>query len=155
MDVRYINPFLNSIRNVFNTMIKVPFNVGKPSVIQNATPIHDVSCIIELSGAVFGCVIINLSKPIALQLTSSLLGDEVTEFNEDCIDAIGEITNMISGNAKKDFPNEEVNISVPRVVIGRQRSVYPSGKVILSIPCETNAGRMTVDVYLENIHVPV
>jgi len=32
MDARYINPFLRALRNVFDTMIGVPFTLGKPSL---------------------------------------------------------------------------------------------------------------------------
>jgi chemotaxis protein CheX len=29
MDVRYINPFLKAVKNVFDTMINIPFTLGK------------------------------------------------------------------------------------------------------------------------------
>ena len=153
MDVRYINPFLGSIKNVFDTMINVPFNVGKPKIKEDNTPLYDVSGIIGLSGDVTGCVVINLSKAVALQLASALLYEEMTELDADCTDAIGEVANMISGNAKKDFPEGNVNISVPSIVIGKHQTLYPSKKPIISIPCETNAGRMIVDICLEKVPV--
>ena len=154
MDVRYINPFLSSIKNVFDTMINVPFNIGKPKLKEDNTPLYDISGIIGLSGDVTGCVVINLSKDVALQLASSLLFEEQTEINADCTDAIGEVANMISGNAKKDFPEGNVSISVPSVVVGKHVTLYPSNKPIISIPCETSAGRMIVDVCLEKVAAP-
>ncbi|MBN2064483.1 MAG: chemotaxis protein CheX [Sedimentisphaerales bacterium] len=154
MDVRYINPFLSSIRNVFDTMIHVPFNIGKPRLKEDSTPLYDISGIIGLSGDVTGCVVINLSKSVALQIASALLFEEMTEVNADCTDAIGEVANMISGNAKKDFPDGHVSISTPSVVIGKHAVVYPSNKPIISIPCETSAGRMLVDVCLQTVPVP-
>lgn len=154
MDVRYINPFLSSIKNVFDTMIHVPFNIGKPKLKGDTTPLYDVSGIIGLSGDVTGCVVINLSKAVALQLASALLFEDITEINADCTDAIGEVANMISGNAKKDFPGGDVSISVPSIVIGKHSTVYPSNKPIISIPCETSAGRMMVDVCLQKTATP-
>lgn len=32
MDVRYIDLFLNAVQNVFETMINVPYTIGKPSI---------------------------------------------------------------------------------------------------------------------------
>jgi chemotaxis protein CheX len=149
MDAKYINPFLVAIKNVFKTMIDVPFTLGNPEIKKNRTPSFEISSIIGLSGNVSGCVVINLSTPVALQLVSALLGDEVTEIDEDTIDAIGEIANMIAGNAKTDFPGENNAISVPTVVTGKHEVSYPSGLPIIAIPCETEAGRLVVEVALK------
>jgi chemotaxis protein CheX len=149
MDVRYINPFLTAVQNVFNTMINVPFTLGKPTLKKDDVPSYEISSIIGLSGGVSGCVVVSLSKEIALQLVSGLIGEEVTEVDNDCTDAIGEISNMIAGNAKSEFPTENTSISVPSVVIGSHKTAYPTGIPIISIPCETNKGQLTVDVALK------
>ncbi|MEJ2638241.1 MAG: chemotaxis protein CheX [Desulfosarcinaceae bacterium] len=149
MDVKYINPFVVAIKNVFKTMIDVPFTLGQPALKKDRTPSFEISSIIGLSGNVSGCVVINLSTPVALQLVSALLGDTVTEIDEDTIDAIGEIANMIAGNAKTDFPGENNAISVPSVVTGKHEVSYPSGLPIIAIPCETDAGQMVVEVAIK------
>ena len=105
MDVKYINPFIKAVKKLFNTMIDVPFKLGTPSLKKGNIPEYEISSIIGLSGTVTGCVVINLSKEIALQLVSALIGDEVNELDDDCTDAIGEIANIIAGNAKTDFPS--------------------------------------------------
>jgi chemotaxis protein CheX len=76
MDVKYINPFINAVKKLFNTMIDVPFKLGKPSLKKGSIPEYEISSIIGLSGTVTGCVVINLSKEIALQLVSALIGEE-------------------------------------------------------------------------------
>ena len=111
MDVKYINPFLIAIQNVFDTMIDVPFTLGKPTLKEDNIPTYEISGIIGLSGGVSGCVVISLSEKIALQLTSALLDEEITEVGDDCTDAIGEIANMVAGNAKNDFPVAEMQAS--------------------------------------------
>ena len=62
MDVRYINPFLKAIQDVFDTMIQVPFNLGKPHLKEDKVPFYEVSSIIGLTGAVNGSVVVSLSK---------------------------------------------------------------------------------------------
>ncbi len=149
MDVRYINPFLVAVQNIFDTMIDVPFNLGKPTIKKDGVPSHKISSIIGISGDVSGCVVISLSEKIALQLASALLDEELIELDGDCTDAIGEIANMIAGNAKTDFPTEKTSISVPTVVIGQHKVSYPSGIPIISMPCEVGPGRMVVDIALK------
>ena len=92
---------------------------------------------------------ISLSEAIALQLASALLGDDFDKVDEDCIDAIGEIANMIAGNAKTNFPGDESAISVPSVIIGKHQVAYPRGIPIISIPCSTDKGPMVIDVALK------
>ena len=148
MDVRYINPFLSSIKNVFETMLGMPFNLGKPHIKPDQTPLYDVSAFIGLTGGVTGCVVLCLSEPMALTMASALCGSNLKEIGPDATDAIGEIANMIAGNAKKDFPEGNNLISVPTVVQGRHKVKYPRGLPIISIPCETSVGRLIVDVAL-------
>ena len=155
MNVKFVNPFLESIKNIFNTMLQVPFEMGKVYLKNDRVPRYEISSIIGLSGTVTGCVVINLSKEIALQLASALSGETVTELDEDCIDAIGEIANMVAGGAKKDFPGDDNCISVPSVVLGKHLICYPSNIPIISIPCETKAGKLIVDIALRENKVPV
>ena len=154
MDVRYINPFLLAVQNVFDTMINVPFKLGKPSLRSDSHPLYEISGIIGLSGGVTGCVVISLSKQIALQLVSALTCEEVTEIDDECTDAIGEIANMIAGNAKKDFPAADTTISIPSVIVGKHQVNYPRGIPIISIPCETSDGRLSIDIALKESLVP-
>jgi chemotaxis protein CheX len=149
MDIRYINPFLTAVKNVFETMIDVSFSVGKPCLKKDGIPSHEVSSIIGISGDVTGSVVINLSEKTALQLASALLGDEVSQLDEDCVDAIGEIANMVAGSAKNGFPVGNTSLSVPTVVIGKHKVNYPSSIPIISIPCETSEGKFGVDIALK------
>ena len=149
MDVKYINPFVTAVKKLFNTMIDVPFKLGTPSLKKGNVPEYEISGIIGLSGTVSGCAVINLSTQIALQLVSALIGDEVTELDDDCTDAIGEIANIIAGNAKTDFPSEGTSISVPSVVVGKHKVSYPSGLPIIAIPCITDKGELVIEVALK------
>ena len=149
MDVRYINPFLAAVKEVFETMIDVSFTMGKPYLKKDGIPSHDVSGIIGISGEVTGSVVINFSKETALQLASALLGDQLSEIDEDCVDAIGEIANMVAGSAKNGFPVGNTSLSVPTVVIGKYKVSYPSSIPIISIPCETSEGKFGVDIALK------
>ncbi len=149
MDPRYIQPFVVAVKNVFDTMINVPFNLGKPSLKNGNEVPHEISGIIGLSGNVSGCVVISLSSRVAFELVSALLGEPVEQLNDDCTDAIGEIANMIAGNAKTDFPAEGTHISVPSVVFGKHKVTYPSGIPIISIPCRTEKGDLIIEVALK------
>ncbi len=150
IDPNYIKPFVVATKNLFETMINVPFKLGRPSLKTGSqVPPHEISSIIGLSGNVSGSVVISLSPEVAFQLVSALIGEEVSELNDDCIDAIGEIANMIAGNAKTDFPSGNNAISTPSVVVGKHKVSYPSGLPIITIPCITDKGDMFIEIALK------
>ena len=150
MDPRYIQPFVAAAKRVFDTMIEVPLSLGRPALKKGSEVPYEISGIIGLSGNVSGCVVISLSREVAFQLVGALLGETVTELNEDCTDAIGEIANMIAGNAKTDFPESGNSISVPSVVVGKHKVSYPSGLPIVFIPCRTDKGELIIEIALKN-----
>lgn len=149
MNVEYINPFLMAVQNVFDTMIDLPYKLGKPTIKSSGLTEHDVSGIIGISGEVVGCVVVSFPRQIAIQVGSCLLGEELKKVDGDCTDAIGEVANMIAGDAKKRFPKANTTISVPSVIVGNHRVAYPSGLPIISIPCETDAGPFAIEVALK------
>ena len=151
MDIKYINPFIKAVQNIFNTMIEIPFKLGKPSLKKDRLPTYEISAIIGLSGSVTGCVVINMNKAIAFEMVAALIGEEVTDIDDDCTDAIGEIANMIAGNAKTDFPGANNSISVPSVIIGQHKVSYPTGLPIITIPCETNKGQFMIEVAIKEV----
>jgi chemotaxis protein CheX len=147
MDVSYINPFLVAIRNVFDKMVHVPVALGKPYLKDRSGPQFAVSASIDLAGAMVGRIAISFSQSAALALASGMAGKPLTGLDADCLDALGEIASMVTGDAKKDLPGDGLTtISVPSIVLGSHKVVYPQNSPILVVPCETPKGRFVVEV---------
>lgn len=147
MDVKFINPFILAISNVFETMVNAKVTVGKPMLKKAHLVSAEVSGIIGLSGDVQGCVVLSFPGDVACKVASTFAGVELTMDHPDFTDAIGELTNMVAGNAKKDFPGCSVSISLPSVIIGPGHSVSQSKSCpFLVIPCETELGHFSVEV---------
>ena len=86
---------------------------------------------------------------MALEITSSLLGNRCTAIDADVIDAIGELTNMIVGCAKSKLEELNLSISLPTVIAGRNHAVaFPSGVTPLCIPFESTHGPFCLEVGL-------
>lgn len=150
MDVAYINPFLTSARAVIDQMVKVPMTLERPFIRERADGQTMITAVIQLSGAVAGTVAIGFTQPVAVALASGLAGTTLKSINSDCIDALGEIVNMIVGSAKKDFPaNGLTTISVPQLHLGPNKVKFPPGLPVIVIPCETPKGRFNIEVALQ------
>jgi len=147
MNVALINPFLVAIHGVFDTMVHVPVKLGKPILKRVQEPSFIVSATIMLSGSVNGTVALRLSQRTALALASGLAGVELKIFDDDCLDAIGEIASIVSGSAKKELSAQHTNISIPKINLGipKREETVPATIVI---PCLTKVGDFALEVSL-------
>jgi len=147
MDVQYINPFVLAIKRVFETMVRTKVRVGKPFVKHDPCASADVSGVIGFSGDAAGCVVLSFPSAVAVQAASKFAGTSIDESHPDFADAIGELANMVAGNAKKEFHGMNVSISLPSVIIGKEHMVSTSRSAPrIVIPCETELGSMYVEV---------
>lgn len=150
MDVRYINPFMRSIKNVFQTMLKVDVALQKPHIKTDSTASADVSGVIGFSGDAAGCVVLSFPSAVACKVASTFAGMPITLESPDMVDAIGELANMVAGNAKKDFEGVHISISLPSVVIGTDHIVGQSRMVPrLVLPCSSPLGDFYVEVAMK------
>ena len=150
MDIRYINPFVKSIQNVFKTMLSAEVEFKKPHVMADEEQRPDVSSIIGFSGDATGSVVLSFSKDVAVKAAATFAGAAMEMHTEDFADAIGELANMVAGGAKAEFEGLNINISLPSVIIGEGHEVSRSGVYPrLVIPCNCKFGAFVVGVSMK------
>ena len=149
MDAGMITPFVNAIQNVFSTMFQLPVEIGEPRIKADRKATHDVSGIIGVSGEMTGTIVLSMPTSTAESIVALFTGMEMDSESDDFADAIGELINMISGNAKAEFQRKAVSISCPSVVIGAgHRVASGSGIPCVVIPCHTDCGEVVLEVAL-------
>src|SRR4051812_30178471 len=137
---KLIVPFVNSVRNVFNTMVGVQTTVERPTLKSGPVVSYDVSAIIGFSGQVIGSVVVSFQMAAALSLVKAFAGADIAADSPDFPDAIGELANMIAGSAKKDL-GATASITCPSVVLGPNHVIARlRGVPCLVIPCKTPVG---------------
>jgi chemotaxis protein CheX len=142
-------PFVNSTMNVFSTMVKVKPEIARPRLKEDAGTTYDVSGVIGFSGEVVGSVVISFELASAQKLVSALVGSDVAVDSPDFVDAVGEIANMIAGNAKKDL-GVMASIAIPTVIIGKAHLIGRlTGVPCVLIPCHTSVGDFAVEVNIK------
>ena len=149
MNASYINPVLDAVQYVFKTMVGMNVAAGKPVLNKDKIPVHKVNGRIGLSGAVCGAICVSFPETLSLKVASCMLEEEYKELDEDSMDALKEITNMIAGNAKSNFPGDGVQITVPDLMLGKSSDIYPAGLPIISIPFSADDQKFTVDIALK------
>jgi len=149
MDVRFINPFMASIKNVFATMLETEILISKPCLLANGEFNADVSAIIGLSGDAVGSVALCLPMNTAVAIASKFVGAELSRDHDDFADALGELANMVAGGAKAKLEGLNVSISLPSVIAGHDLQMLQSKSTPrLSLPCDSQLGRFSTDVVM-------
>jgi len=152
MDVKLINPFINATINVLETMAFVNVTAGNPYVKKDNVAVGDVTGVLGLTGVANGTISVTFEEKCILTVVSNMFGETMTELNTEIADAVGELTNMISGQARREL--EEVGkifkAAIPSVITGRNHSIthYTDGPKI-AIPFSTENGDFTIEVCFE------
>ncbi len=152
MDVTIINPFLNATLNVIETMAFVKAKAEKPYLKKDNVAQGDVSGIVGITGAVRGTVSITFDEFSILKIVSNMFGEEMKEINHEISDAVGELTNMISGQARQEIEKtgKILQGAIPTVITGKNHKLISMTKgPKIAIPFKTDTGSFTVEVCLE------
>lgn len=126
VNVEFINPFIDATRNVFSTMCGVDVVRKKLFLKDDYKMMGDVSGVMGLSGTATGSVVVSLPKDLACSFVGKMLCEDPSpELNSDVCDGVGEIINMIAGQAKAMLVKTKFHftISIPSVISGHGHEI--------------------------------
>lgn len=159
MNVDYINPFLVATTNVIETMASIKVSAGAPGLKPDNKTWGAVTGIVGMAGdKLQGNMVLSFDENSIVEIVNNMLGETFTEVNKDVVDAVGELTNMICGGAKRLLSEKGFNfdMAVPVMVSGKNVEVSQLNKgPILSVPFSTSSGKFVVEANLtERIKSP-
>ncbi|MEV0136031.1 chemotaxis protein CheX [Dactylosporangium sp. NPDC050688] len=114
----------------------------EPEIEPSPEPMPDtaeVTASIGVAGAWNGLAVLRCGLPAAGQIAGAMLDvDPAGASDDDCIDALGELVNILAGNAKSLLPKPS-HLSLPQVVMGRAKVVWPGTTPLLTLRVTLNA----------------
>ena len=144
--VEYIQPFLNSLHNLFAEHLGGTISAGKPVLNSTGTPPYEVSGVIAFTGTVKGRAVVSMPMEVAEKVVRAYVNmdDLPAGVLEDCV---GELANVIVGRAKSDLESYQIILSAPTVITGKIVKIAPQGgAACVSVRCETSFGSMQLDI---------
>lgn len=150
MNVEYINPFLSSLVNVLSTMANTKIVPGQPRIKKDEVAQGDVSGLIGMVGPTMkGSFSVSFDESLAMEIMFRMLGERPSSINADVTDMVGEITNMVTGGAKRILGEKgyDFTMATPIVVSGRGHTITHKceGPTIL-MPFTSEAGKVHIEV---------
>ena len=155
MDAEQLVPFcISSTKQTLSMMAATEVVVAEVVTAISRKCWGDVTGFIGLTGEdCTGNVAISFSENVALAIVGRLLMDEFAEINEDVLDAVGELTNMISGQVKKELfdRGHRIDMSSPVVIQGLGVPITHATGVftVHQIRFTADAGDFVVEVFFK------
>lgn len=146
MKAECVNPFLQALQDVFKLMLDVDIarkNIGANS---NADTEKQVVVEIKLIGDITGSVLFSFPQSTTLEMVKVMSGMEFNKVDSFVTSALGEMSNIISGNAVTYLSkaNYQCDILPPRIEVADRAGGQPA----LKVPLHTALGDMWVSFIL-------
>jgi len=151
MKAEYVNPFLESASLVFRDMLGTELLRGKTSIKNDGTPTHEIAMILGITGNVTGQIIYSMNKETAFKLVRKLMpGVDDGTVESEYKDVLGEIANMITGNAINIFltNDKDLDVTVPQVVDTRIQTIRVSKNPTLGLNLYSRFGMLEVNIMM-------
>lgn len=137
MNVEYLNPVINATIFVLRETCRLEVKMGSPYLTQVNYDEKIFIVMIGITGELQGQVILGMKVPIACDIASKMMmGMEVNELNDLAKSAIGELMNMIMGNAVTDFFNKDIKLDItpPAFFLSNSLTMSVSGSRMICVP---------------------
>jgi chemotaxis protein CheX len=155
MQARHINPFIEAVYELFQTMLASKVERGPIGVTAGEARPSDILAIIGISGPTRGTVSIGFPAHTALAIVGRILGTPVEQLDDTVSDGVAEVVNIVAGSAKAKLNagnDHPLDLSLPTVVHGENYNVqYPSKSVWLEVPFKSDLGEFNLRVTFETV----
>ena len=141
-------PFITATRKILTMMAGLEVTYGAPYVKKDDMALGDVSAIVGVTGDLRGSIAVSFSSGASQALVEGMLGDAIEDLAQDTQDAVGELVNIISGNARAELADIGISVqgSTPTVITGKDHRIRHISKTpVVVIPFSTQHGDFTVE----------
>jgi chemotaxis protein CheX len=138
--------------NILSTMANISPRPGKLFVKTDQTALGDFSAVIGVAGMHKGSICVTFTRKGAISIAQAMLGEDIEDLERDVADTVGEIANMVSGQARATMAEKGVVLhgSTPTVIVGeRHRITHLSKSPVMCVPFAMPEGSFTVEFCLE------
>jgi chemotaxis protein CheX len=152
INAEFVNPFLEAASAVFKQVLNVDLRRGKLVIKESPIPSLDVAIIIGITGGVTGEVVYSMGYNMVYKIAQALMPSFTEkQVKEEYKDVIGEMANMITGNAMNLFAStgKRISITTPTVVEGKEFTITLIKQTTLGINLYSPMGQLEMNVALK------
>ncbi len=149
MNATFIDPLIDSTRDVFKTMFACELTCGQLQPKVDTVPANEISGVIRIAGRAEGTVVVSLTRETATLVAAGFLGEHSGISEASLVDSVGELANMIAGGTKARLSGWGLTIGLPTVLCGQNQAVsFPAKASPIAIPFDSAWGLISIEVGL-------
>ncbi len=150
MKAEYVNSFYGATQDVFKLMLDLEVNRGELRVTEGLAAGKDANIIIGVTGDLKGTILFGFEKDMTLDMVKIMAGMEMEEIDVFVSSALGEVANIIGGNAITNLTSYgyKCDITPPQIIIGQHKAASTANERALVIPMKTDIGEFDIVLYL-------
>lgn len=151
MKAEFVNPFLQATQDVFQQMMSLEIEKGKLELKEDLIAGQEANVLIGVVGALAGVVVYSFPKSTALEMVKSMSGMEMNTLDIFVTSALGEVGNIISGNALSYLAraNYHCDIVPPQIILGENKSISLATPKSLLVSIKTKIGDFDISIALK------
>jgi len=157
MKDKFKNAFIDATVKVLETMAFVKPAVGETCVWEESKSVADVVGVVGLSNedkSIKGFMTIGFTESSIIQVISNMLGEEFDAMNDEAREAVGEIANMISGQARQKLSlmDTKLEAGLPTIISGKEFEIHGAKEEhIVMVKFEVDKGPFELGICLEGL----
>lgn len=153
MKEEYVNPFLAPAQHVWEQELKSKLEVVSAELVAHQFTTEDVTALIGITGQIQGNVLYGFSQETANAAVEIMLGPGNNQDPEIGLSALGEIANMISGNAATALAANgyPCNISPPVVIEPVGSRISTLGRPQILVTFKSDVGPLCIRISLSEV----
>ena len=150
MRAEYVNPIFKAVTEVFKAMLDIEVLRGTTNEVVDGRQEVDIK--INVTGDVSGSILFQFPENTTFNIVQIMSGMEMNKLDGFVTSAMGEMSNIISGNAASYLfsRNYHCDITPPEIMVTNPAKSSDKGfPDTLSIPLHTKIGNMKIHISLK------
>jgi chemotaxis protein CheX len=151
MKAEYINSFYKATKDVFQLMLDMDTEKGNLKVVEDMVSSKDANVALGVTGDLSGTILFSFPKDMTLEMIRIMSGMEMNEIDGFASSALGEVANIIGGNALTALTesNYICDIVPPQIFVGEYKSFSMANDKALVLSLITPIGEFDINVSLK------
>ncbi|HAQ40121.1 MAG TPA: chemotaxis protein CheX [Clostridiales bacterium] len=152
MKVGVINPLFEAAQDVFKLMFDVDIEKGVMKIVSDMLGSNDANVVLGVTGDLKGSVIFGFPNDMALEMVRIMSGMEIDEIDGFVSSALGEVANIIGGNALTILAENNCicDIVPPQIFVGEYKTASVGDGKALVQTVKTGIGEFEISAFLKD-----
>ncbi|OEH86207.1 chemotaxis protein CheC [Desulfuribacillus stibiiarsenatis] len=151
MKAEYINPFYTATNDVFRMMLDLDVQRGKIGLVEEMVSSKEANVLLGVTGDLKGSILFSFPKDMILEMVRIMCGMKMQEIDSFVSSALGEIANIVGGNAITNLTSlgYTCDIVPPQIFVGQYRSLSMASQKSLQLTMVTSIGEFELNIFLK------